>query len=391
MNSDDLIELKNPPKTIDLDAFGFTEARSNNGNSTSYITHIDSIYVGSLLDDSINVGKTQQQIDQIKDEIQECKNSISKNENDVENNRNEITKLKLKIDDYTDKLETYLSGGVNKGTVGTVIETPSKARTIISSFFLLMLSIFIFFFYVAVVYKALFISPQNIAQALKNGNWGVSLLPQWAEVKNAISNNTMVIFAPFTFYGFGYAIHILLEAKNKLKFLWIALILIITFLLDYLLANQIHNKVNQALSLIGIKGGGKFEDILLVIIMGFVVYIIWSIIFHYWMGEIEKWNVSSRLGKLIRDTKKQKEEVEQKVSDCEGVIKLKRGEIKSLQDSININAIPIKEVVKSISLFSQGWFRFLAAVQDEKLMSDCNSKLESFRELKGLDNILKLS
>lgn len=389
MDETKLIEIKNPPRTVDLDRFGFTQAGKNEGNSTSYITHVESIYVGSLLDESIYVGKNQQQIDQIKDQIQDCKGAISRSQNDIDTFKAEIKKLNIKIDDYTDKLETYLSGGANKGMVGTVLETPSKARTAISSFFLLMLSVFIFFFYVAVVYKALFISTADIANALKNGDWGVSLLPQWAEVLEAIRNNTMVIFAPFMFYGFGYAIHILLEGKNKIKYLWIALVIIITFVLDYLLADQIHNKVQSALNMMGMKGNDKFEDILLVIIMGFVVYIIWSIIFHYWMGEIEKWNVSSRLGKLIRSTQKTKDELNQNVSEAEGNINLKQTDIKKLEDSININAIPLNEIVKSISLFSQGWFRFLAALGDEKLMTDCKTQVESFKSKKGLDFKLK--
>ncbi len=389
MNDSKLIEIKNPPKTVNLNVFGFDEARKNNGNSTSYITHIDSIYVGSLLDDSIYVGKTQQQVDQIKSQIQDCKGAISKSENDIDHIKTEREKLRLKIEEYTDRLETYLSGGANKGIVVTVIETPSKARTIISSFFLLMLSIFIFFFYVAVVYKALFISTADIANALKNGNWGVSLLPQWAEVVSAIRNNAMVIFAPFIFYGFGYAIHILLEGKNKIKYLWIILVLIITFVLDYLLADQIHNKVQSALNLMGMEGNDKFEDVLLVIIMGFVVYIIWSVIFHYWMGEIEKWNISARLGKLIRNTQQRKDDLDKKISKAEGDVNLKQGEIKALEDLININSIPMNEIVKSINLFSQGWFRFLAAVQDEALMNDCKTKLEDFRKNKGLNVQLK--
>ena len=66
MNNEQLIKLENPPRTVDLAKFGFDEARRNNGNATSFITHVDSIYVGSLLDKSIYVGKTQQQVEQIK-------------------------------------------------------------------------------------------------------------------------------------------------------------------------------------------------------------------------------------------------------------------------------------------------------------------------------------
>lgn len=390
MNSEKLIRIENPPRTVDLARHGFAEAGKNGGNVTSFINQIESIYVGSLLDKSIHVGRTQEQVEQIRNNIEVSKSSIIKSENDIKGYRAEIERIKIKIEELKDRLDSYLSGGLNSNSVGAVIDTPSRARTIISSFFLVMLSIFIFLFYVAVVYKALFVSTASIAQALANGDWGISLLPEWKEVQEAIGKNTMVIFAPFIFYGFGYAIHILLELENKFKYLLIGLVLIVTFVLDYLLALQIHNKLQEANNLMGVTGSDKFEDIILVLIMGFVVYIIWSIIFHYWMGEIEKWNISSRLGRLIRNKEKEKEDFEKKITGSEREIAEKKGQIQQLESSITMNEIPISEIIKSITLFTSGWFNFLSGLGDDKLMDECKQKLDMFKQQRQLDFNLKL-
>lgn len=389
MNETKMIEVKNPPKTRDLDGYGFMEAGINGGDANSFINYVNSIYVGSLLDESIYVGKTQSQIENIKREIQDIKGAISRNDSDIESNKKAIDRIESKINDYRDKLNNYLSGGMNNGIVDDVLDTPSRIRTYISSFFLFMLSIFIFLFYVAVVHKALFVDLKDIANAMNGDSWGISLLPKWEEVQEAIRVNKMVVFAPFIFFGFGYAIHILLENKNKIKYLWIGLILIITFILDYLLAMQIHNKANDALKLIGDSPNNKFEDVLLVIIMGFVVYIIWSVIFHYWMGEIEKWNISSRLGNLIKQLNVEKDGLDLKLSAIEGEKKQNQSKINKLEESINANTIPLNAITKSISLFAQGWFKFLAGAKNDNLIQNCKLKLDDFISLKGLDTILK--
>ncbi|MFK7983242.1 MAG: hypothetical protein AB8G86_24895, partial [Saprospiraceae bacterium] len=127
MNETKMIEVKNPPKTRDLDGFGFMAAGKNGGNANSFMNYVNSIYVGSLLDDSIYVGKTQSQIENIKKEIQDIKGIISKNDSDIENNKKAIDRIESKINGYQDKLNDYLSGGMNNGIVQDVLETPSKA------------------------------------------------------------------------------------------------------------------------------------------------------------------------------------------------------------------------------------------------------------------------
>lgn len=286
-------------------------------------------------------------------------------------------------------MHNYETGGLTEGGLNSEIEIFSPPKFIVTSLFLIMLSIFIFLFYVAVVYKAIFINTQDIATSMTNGDWGVSLLPKWDEIQEALYNNKMVIFAPFVFFAFGYVLHLFLEMKSKLKYLYIILILGITFLLDFLLANQIHDRINDALDLIGMDPTNKFEDILLVLIMGFVVYIVWSIIFHSWFNELTKRNIPNRLGKLIRNLKEEKSSLQKSIGDKQKEVRSQDESIRSLTQSLSGESIPVSKIVDSLSKFTLGWMKYLTGLpedlKDDKI-AEIENYLQRYKTEKNLEN-----
>ena len=86
-------------------------------------------------------------------------------------------------------------------------------------------------FYVATIYKVFYFDAAQIAES---STGTISALPAPGELSEALSFNYLLLFAPFLFFGFGYAVHVLLENKSRLKYLFVSLVLLVTFLLDFL-------------------------------------------------------------------------------------------------------------------------------------------------------------
>lgn len=387
MKDNEYIELKTQPEVRKLSQYGFIEAGKTGGSELAFKTYLDRIVSGNLLDESVFKGKSPEEVKNINNQIESIETSVVEKKNEIETLKDKVKGNDGKIENFENLREQYLTGIVNQNGVSHLIDVFNPTKFWISSFFLIMLSLFIFLFYVAVVYKAFFVDTQDIINAIKNNDWGVSLLPEWKEVQIAVQNNLMVIFAPFVFFGFGYAIHILLEGKSMLKYVGIALVIAVTFLLDYLLADQIHQRAVEALSFIGEEDrANEFSDILIVIIMGFVVYIIWSIIFHYWMNELDKRNIPDRLGKQIKRISDTNEELSVSISNCKKSIGVNENRISQLKKSITNIVVPTIEIVKSISEFTSGWYRFLTGLEDNNSIRLCNEQLEDFKKRHDLED-----
>ncbi|MDC1283775.1 hypothetical protein N8Z19_00045 [Saprospiraceae bacterium] len=379
-------------KIMSLHNYGFEEAGVQRGNPEIFKNNLEYIFNGALIDESVVKPLTAEQKFSINRELEQIESNLSEKRGSIGKLNDNNCKLEQIIEELKVSKDGYERGEISKNGITEVIEVFNLTKFVITSFFLSMLSIFIFFFYVAVVYKSLFVSPQDIAEAIANGEWGVSLLPDWAEVYEALTNNLMVVFAPFIFYGFGYAVHLLLGIKSKWKYVYGFIILAVTFVLDYLLADQIHKKANEAATIMGTDTSNKFEDILLVIIMGFVVYIVWSIIFHFWMTELEKRNIPSRIGKLIRG---KKQEIVQNTNEI-GNLKSEIGALNAKSDQLSKNLttqyISMTHIKSSLLHFTSGWFSFLSALNSQESkdkLEKCTLHKDRFAKKYNIDLQLK--
>lgn len=377
------------PRVEKLEDYAYMEAGKVGGDLSNFKLNLDKIFTGDLLDRESHKPLSASEKEKIKSQIEQKQKSNVEIKSDIEELEKDLVKNVDRTTELKDTLHNYETGGLTEGGLNSEIEIFSPPKFIVTSLFLIMLSIFIFLFYVAVVYKAIFINTQDIATSMTNGDWGVSLLPKWDEIQEALYNNKMVIFAPFVFFAFGYVLHLFLEMKSKLKYLYIILILGITFLLDFLLANQIHDRINDALDLIGMDPTNKFEDILLVLIMGFVVYIVWSIIFHSWFNELTKRNIPNRLGKLIRNLKEEKSSLQKSIGDKQKEVRSQDESIRSLTQSLSGESIPVSKIVDSLSKFTLGWMKYLTGLpedlKDDKI-AEIENYLQRYKTEKNLEN-----
>lgn len=364
--------------------YGFKNAGLAAGNATSFKTHLELIYNGRILDEKTSIGFSEEEKNRIAADIEQLQDKVSLLQ------KQQIT-WQVKADENHRRVEALQEERQDIILGRKALSLPggrfSALKFGINSFFLLMLSVYLFLFYVATVYKALFIDLGKLAEQMADpgGLIGAGALPGPVEMWEAMRYNIVVIFAPFIFYGFGYAIHVLIEQKNQWKYLWIALIVAVTFVLDFLIAYKIHLNTNQVLELMGLDNEvlhwSQSPTFFIIIFMGFIVFLIWSILLHAWIKEWGKRDITGRIDEAIlilrqdaRALEQQKEAAQHKSAEAEQ-------RIKALQMRQNNVQIPESDLQLSISEFVAGWFNYLSAAGDsmKTVTADCEQVLQEFR------------
>ncbi|MEJ0033855.1 MAG: hypothetical protein WDO15_27530 [Bacteroidota bacterium] len=69
----------------------------------------------------------------------------------------------------------------------------------------------------------------------------------------ALQFNYLLLVVPFVFFAFGWAFHVILESKTKLKTVYLSALIGVTFIVDFLLAMIINSNTENAKALMGLQ------------------------------------------------------------------------------------------------------------------------------------------
>lgn len=290
-----------------------------------------------------------------------------------EKNRTELKKCEAAIGIY-EKKEQDLNEDINqiKSEIVEVKRNPDKfgiedgkglkAHFYIGLVLLLPITLYLVVFYISASYSAFFKEFSNDsltaaifdADALTN-----SFKASWLE-------GVLVITIPFVFMGLGYVIHMVQKVKGIKNIIRIIGLFITTFLFDALLAYQIEKKIyefnktpdSSPYNLDIALGEAEFW---MIIFAGFVVYIIWGLVFDFVMKEFENIDkirayIRGQKEKLI-DLDKLKTEYSNKVNDFRQQIITIGGKIAELQSKIDGFVFPVKEYLHYHHQYKEGWFQ----------------------------------
>jgi hypothetical protein len=288
----------------------------------------------------------------------------------AEGHRADIRRLEYEVQGIAERqteLQKWIERVNNGERVRSLIFDPAKF--LVNLFFLLMLSVYLFQFYVSATHAALFQTTDATLAKLEGVDPG-----SIAYVFNSIFNPNVysdaggsiwfLVFAPFVFYAFGFAIHSLFESESRSKWWWIISIFVITFVLDALIAFKIHQNTQVALELIGQTVKPYYADVnfYIVIFMGFVVYVIWGILLHTLFVE---WNKRNPMKEYERNKK---------------FIFEKEAKISQYKKSISQIEASIPNILTS---YYAGWMSYLnnMPVKDETLIKQCNALIAEFNHL----------
>jgi len=314
------------------------------------------------------------------------KQQITQVESNIRKVKDNIEELKFEINELARDPEKYhvsaSKGASTKFWIGLTILMP--------------LSLYLFTFYISTSYSAFFKPFDATSTIIMNVLDSKAFSKAW---QDGSLEGSFVTFIPFVFLGLGYLIHMFGEVKSVVNYIKIGLLLLTTFVFDAILAYQIEEKIYEltktfdtpAFNLPIAFGKIQFWGI---IFAGFVVYLIWGVVFDFIMKEHrEKDKIKHEQLRRkkdiqihqdrIMDIEMQKGKLIEELNEIKKSSLEAQGRVTSLQRIIDAVIIPTKEYVLYASEYMQGWITFvnekLRISQHEKLVLQ-NECMESYHE-----------
>lgn len=301
------------------------------------------------------------------------------------------------IDDLKDKISKIdhdiAEAPSNPVKFGIDADKKPKAQFYIGLLILLPITLYLIVFYISAFYSAFFknflpettafaaiFDGQALSKAYNDENGG------WLEV-------VFITTIPFAFMGLGYLIHMFQKGKSLVTPKIISLF-VVTFIFDVILAYQIEKKIfdfdklpgqvyniRLALESVGFWG---------IIFAGFVVYIIWGLVFDFVMNEYENMD---KVKMFINSLKKQKANLNSEKEATKTIKEAIQEEISSIEGKINELQAKIdgfifeqKRYLNYHSQYLNGWLLTigkeiaLPKVQKDILIEQCTRVSEEHLE-----------
>lgn len=378
---------------------GYRDSSRNNGNHTALSICLDAIYSkfqneekeladkqNKLKEPYINEQKNKEtEIKGLTVSLDNKEDQIKEVQQNIETVHNKIETLKFEINDIPRNPETYhikaSKGASTKFWIGLLLLIP--------------ISLYLFTFYISTSFSAFFKTFDPNVSIMQSVLDAQAFNKAWDE---GPLEGAFVTLIPFVFLGLGYLIHMFGENKNWLNYVKMFLLFVVTFVFDAILAYEIESKIYELnktfdsppfdLSIAFTKN--QFWGI---IFAGFVVYIIWGLVFDFIMKEhkekdkIKHEQIKKQKDILVHQDRitgfeKQMEDIKNSIASIKELIIKARGRIEELQNIIDGVIIPTKEYKSYASEYVQGWITFV----NEKLAVSHSVKQEMIEECKNQYN-----
>lgn len=259
-----------------------------------------------------------------------------------------------------------------------------QAQFYIGLILLLPITIYLFVFYISASYSAFFkdFSNDSLTAAIFDAQaFNKALQDGWLE-------GVLVLTIPSVFLGLGYVIHMVQKEKGIKNVFRMVALYIITFLFDALLAYQIEKKIyefNKTLDSApyNLKIALGEAEFWMIIFAGFVVYLIWGLVFDITMKEHEnldkiKGFIKTKLEELTR-LERNKNEIMDEINNLRKKVVEITGKITELQAVIDGFIMNLKQYLLYHNQYKEGWFQAvtseiaLAQSAQQKMLEECES------------------
>lgn len=365
---------------VKLYDFGYETAGSVKGDPDVFASYLQRILNGDLVENNytgFNEEERKERVEQIK----ELENKLKEKEEANEKVQAEIKSKEKEIDKY--KKELFQSWEAKtKDQEKLKNETFSRLKFTLNLFILAMLSIYLFFFYVSAAYKALYVDFQGIAERIAQGEGTGSIMPSARELAEALQYNYLLFVVPFVFYAFGWAFHVLLELKHQAKYAFLSMLVAVTFTVDFLLAMIISNNTENAKGLMGLPTTpwSQSPTFYIILFLGFLVYIIWSILFDSMLREWDKRQASDNIRKILSHLQSEVKILKARLIDVT-VIKNKIADYR--EDASTLMHGNLK---KYLDQFSSGWIAYLSPPNFKDAKEKCIALKKDFEARNNIKN-----
>jgi cation transport ATPase len=359
---------------VSLYEFGYEKAGSVKGDPDVYAAYLERIINGDLVEESYQGFSDEEKNERIK-QIKELEKELKGRETNNAKIESEVKEKEDKIEEYREEV-LKIKEVKNREHEKLKEESFSTLRFSINLFLLVFLSIYLFFFYISATYKALYVDFEGIAERIANGEGTGSIMPGAYELVEALQFNYLLLLVPVVFYSFGWAFHILLEVKNKFRVVFISLLVLVTFIVDFLLALIIHNNTESAKSLMGMETVhfAQSATFYIILFLGFLVYIIWSILLHSLLTEWNKKQITRNIKKII---KHHQDDIRKLQLGMVNITEVKAQIVSYRED---ISTVFYGNLKKYIDQFTSGWLSYLSPANMKDMKESCLHVKKAFEE-----------
>ncbi|WP_241329964.1 beta-carotene 15,15'-monooxygenase [Chryseobacterium arthrosphaerae] len=397
---------------------GYRDSSRTNGNHSTLSICLDAVYSKFQNEEKEMVEKQQKLKESYVNEqknketeikaltvSQETKEELLKNKNrEIENHQHTIENLKAEILDLPRNPEKHNV----KATKG------ASAKFWIGLFLLIPITLYLGTFYISTSYSAFFKSFDAKSTVIQSVLDAQAFSKAWNE---GVIEGAFVTLIPFVFLGLGYLIHMFWENKTRANYIKLGLLFMVTFIFDCILAYEIESKLyelNKTFESPPFDIKIAFTKIQFwgIIFAGFIVYIIWGLVFDFVMKEHrEKDKIKNEqeirqkrvefFQEKISILKKEIEEIMANIGNTKELIIKTRGRIEELQNIIDGVIIPTKDYKLYASEYVQGWITFIgekiavSRTEKQAMIDDCiatyNTNLETVGANSDNQNLVYLS
>ena len=359
---------------VNLQDFGYEKSGNVKGDPEIYTAYLNRILNGDLVDEKFS-GLNE-------DDKPEKRERLRKLEARLAETSRHNKEINAQIKEKQDKIDVRREDLLNihekyeKDPEDMKRETFSPFKFGINLFILLMLTGYLFFFYVSAAYKALYTDFEVIAERLAAGMGTGSIMPKPAELAEALQYNYLLFLVPFVFYAFGWAFHVILDMKHRHKFVFLGALITVTFVVDFLIALLIHNNLEYAKELMGLatKSWAANPAFYMILFLGFIVYILWSILLDSLFREWAKRGIIFNLKKIIKHLRNDIKDLQKKLVPEDPI----RFDIGNLRE--DIATVILGNLKSYIDQFTTGWISYLSPQNLKEVKVKCMNIKKDFEE-----------
>lgn len=371
---DDNVKVTHNIDRVNLYDFGYEKAGAVKGDPDVFATYLDRIVNGDLVEDNYQGFSEDEKKERLK-EIKELEQKEKELETSNASIEAEIKEKEQSIDEHRENL-LKIRETREQDHEKLKAESFSPFKFTINLIILVMLTGYLFFFYVSAAYKALYVDFEEIAENIAQGVGTGSIMPGPYELTEALQYNYLLFLVPFVFYAFGWAFHIFLDMKQKMKYLYLTLLILVTFTVDFLIALIIHGNIENAKELMGLstEHWTQSSTFYIILFLGFLVYIVWSVLLDSLLREWDKKHITNNIKKIIKHLQGDIKKLESKLADIEPI----RTKITDYRE--DVSTVMYGNLKRYIDQFSSGWISYLSPANMKDAKDKCQAVKKEFED-----------
>lgn len=309
---------------------------------------------------------TQAEIERKNEEIRVINEKIENANSNIGETNKKIAELKAERQEIKSGKEK-----VNK---------EQRLKLIIGLIIIIPLTFYLFLFYSSTFYSAFFRKPETMTDAI-NAMFDSNALAN--AYIDGIAELCFVLSAPIIFLGLGFALHFFSVQEGKIKYLKMAVILLVTAMFDCILAYMIGKQLHDVQVLMRIIPKGKYTagmavtdiNTWAVIFCGFIVYVLWGIVFDMCLSAYDKMDLNKT---RLENIKKEIEDLEQKIkAEKDNIQNLKQQELEAKNSVKDLMAklghevyIDYAAIRTEMNNFFAGWIKMMQVLSIGQDMQD---------------------